>query len=83
MHELTKDFLRSLTTKEEIIEYVDSLIEKRNERENEKDKNYQKLVNENNILKDKLMAIKKIVGGDMNIPATLNTALAQRAFGKE
>ena len=82
MHELTKDFLRSME-KEEIIEYVDGLIKKRDERENEKDKNYQKLVNENNILKDKLMAIKKIVAGDMNIPATLNTALSQRTFGKE
>ena len=75
MHERTKEFLLSLP-KEEMIEYIDNMLKKRDEKE-------ASLINENKILKEKIAVIQKIVGGNTKIPQTLMTVIAGRSFGKE
>lgn len=53
MHELTKEFLRSME-KEEMIDYISEIIDMRNERKKKIEYELEKLRNENKMLKKKL-----------------------------
>jgi len=79
---VTKEFLESMT-KKQIIEFIEKIIDERNKKEDEKFEDYQRVLEENQILKNRLQTIQKIAGGNVKIPATLNTALADQAFGRE
>ena len=63
MNDVTKRFMESLT-KEELIEFIIDVTNKRNEKETKLKEEYQKILQENIILKDKLSKISKIINSN-------------------
>ena len=63
MNDVTKRFMESLT-KEKLIEFIIDVTNKRNEKEAKMKEEYQKILQENIILKDKLSKISKIINSN-------------------
>lgn len=63
MNNVTKRFMESLT-KEKLIEFIINVTNKRNEKEAKLKEEYQKILQENIILKDKLSKISKIINSN-------------------
>lgn len=63
MNNVTKRFMESLT-KEKLIEFIIDVTNKRNEKEAKLKEEYQKILQENIILKDKLSKISKIINSN-------------------